>query len=291
MDYIALGLFFVSICCAAGKNIFSKGISVFRFGTKKFFLSQFLIFLTGAVTVLLLKGNAFTELAFETVCYAIIFAILLISAQWFLTVAMSKGNVAICVTVYSLGFIVPTITGIVLWDEKVNLSNTVGIILVAVAVIVSAINKTDDKKKISLGEYIVPLMISAPAGGFMGVIQTLQQKSAYSGQLPQFVVISFSIAMLISFIGFLFAKKDCEKSTSKKLWFGVILGACYGCVNMTNTLLAGRLDASVFFPAYNISNIFVSSLLGVLIFKERITKREVAVFVLTVMSILLLNVN
>jgi len=290
MDYITLGLFFVSILCAAGKNLFSKGISVFNFGTKKFFLSQFLIFLTGTLVVILLNGNIFTELAVETVCYAVIFAILLISAQWFLTVAMSKGNVAICVTVYSLGFIVPTITGVIFWNEKLNLLNAIGVILVAVAVVVSAIKKSDNTKKISLGKYIVPLMISAPAGGIMGVVQKLQQKSAYSNQLPQFVVISFSIAMLISFIGFLVAKKDGEKTFSKKLGFAVILGACYGCVNITNTLLAGRLDASVFFPVYNISNIFVSSLLGILIFKEKITKREITVFILTVASILLLNV-
>ena len=49
------------------------------------------------------------------------------------------------------------------------------------------------------------------------------------------------------------------------------------------------LDSAIFFPTLNIGTILLSMLLGVIIFKERIRKREALVLALGAASIVLLN--
>lgn len=94
---------------------------------------------------------------------------------------------------------------------------------------------------------------------------------------------------VISFIGFIFAKSTANRVWDKKLFLSGGAGVCFGGCNLLNTTLAGRLDSAVFFPVYNISVILLSIILSYMIFREKLTKKEVAVFLLGIISIMLLN--
>ena len=67
------------------------------------------------------------------------------------------------------------------------------------------------------------------------------------------------------------------------------IGLYFGCCNLLNTALAGLLDSAIFFPTLNIGVILLSMVAGVLLFKEKVGKRELPVLLLGGASILLLN--
>jgi drug/metabolite transporter (DMT)-like permease len=67
------------------------------------------------------------------------------------------------------------------------------------------------------------------------------------------------------------------------------VGLFFGCCNLLNTSLAGMLDSAIFFPTLNIGTILLSMLLGVIVYKEKIGKREALVLMLGAASIILLN--
>ena len=67
------------------------------------------------------------------------------------------------------------------------------------------------------------------------------------------------------------------------------VGLFFGCCNLLNTTLVGKLDSAIFFPTLNIGVIILSMLCGIVFFKEKIRKREIAVLLLGGMSIFLLN--
>lgn len=289
MDLISALLLLLSTLLSTARNIFSKGISVFEFGAKKFYLSQTVIFLGGGISALLFDKVNFSELAFVTLIYSIIYAVLLISAQWFYTTAMSTGNVSVCATVYSLGFILPTLSGSLFWNEKLDFLDIIGIICVAVAILLSALKTKNSSGESKTNKYIVPLIIAFFASGGLGIMQKVQQKSQFPDQKGLFIFISFILAAVISFVFFLTAKKSEEKLKDKKLLMAVAIGLCIGCVSLLNTTLIGRLKSSIFFPTFDITVIFMSILSGMIIFKEKLTKRNNLVFLLGVLSIILLN--
>jgi len=65
---------------------------------------------------------------------------------------------------------------------------------------------------------------------------------------------------------------------------------CFVICNLLNTTLAGRLNSAVFFPLQNISVILLSLIFSILIFKERLSGKDVRVLILGGISIFLLNV-
>ena len=286
MPFLLLGL---SVVLSTGRNLLSKNLSDVQFGTKPFFWCQSALFLCGAVALVLFGKISFGVVAYQTLIYADVYAILLIFAQWFYTAALAKGNTALCSTVYSLGFILPTLSGAILWAESFSFLDLLGIMCAISAVIVSGL-KSQAKEKATKSYYFIPLVIAMLASGGLGIVQKLQQKSAYAEQKSIFLLIAFTLAAVISLIFSLFAKKQGDPPFRRgKLAVASCIGVCFGCCNLLNTTLAGLLDSAIFFPALNIGVILLSMICGVIFFKERILKKEITVLILGGVSILLLT--
>ena len=286
MPFLLLGL---SVVLSTGRNLFSKNLSNIQFGTRPFFWCQAALFLCGAVALVLLGKISSGGVACQTLIYAAVYGILLILAQWFYTAALAKGNTALCSTVYSLGFILPTLSGAILWTEAFSPLDLLGTLCAVAAVIASGL-KSKARKKETKSYVFIPLVIAMLASGGLGIVQKLQQKSAYAEQKTIFLLIAFALAAGSSFLFSLFAKKQVDTPFRHgKLLVASCVGLFFGCCNLLNTSLAGMLDSAVFFPTLNIGVILLSMLCGVLFFKERIAKREIAVLILGGASILLLN--
>ena len=104
-------------------NPFSKGISDISFGTKEFFLSQSVTFLCAGLCLLSVSENAFDAISPVTVSYGVIYGIMLIGAQYCYTCALRGGNMGMCSTIYSMGFILPTLSGFLFWREKLKIAS------------------------------------------------------------------------------------------------------------------------------------------------------------------------
>lgn len=286
MPFLLLG---ISVVLSTGRNLLSKNLSDVQFGTKPFFWCQSTLFLCGAVALVLFGKISFGVVAYQTLIYAAVYAILLIFAQWFYTAALAKGNTALCSTVYSLGFILPTLSGAIFWAELFSFLDLLGIMCAISAVIVSGL-KSQAKEKATKSYYFIPLVIAMLASGGLGIVQKLQQKSAYAEQKSIFLLIAFTLAAVISFIFSLLAKKQGDTPFRHgKLVVASCVGLFFGCCNLLNTSLAGLLDSAIFFPTLNIGVILLSMICGVIFFKERILKKEITVLILGGLSILLLN--
>ena len=286
MAFLLLGL---SVILSTGRNLFSKNLSDVQFGTKPFFLCQCALFLFGGAALALFGKISFDTIAYQTLIYAAVYALLLILAQWFYTAALAKGNTALCSTVYSLGFILPTLSGAILWSEPFSVLDVFGLLCAISAVILSGV-KPQLKEKRGKSYYFIHIVIAMLASGGLGIVQKIQQKSAYAEQKSMFLLIAFLLAAGISLLFALFAKNTTANSIRpRKLAVASCVGLFFGCCNLLNTSLAGLLDSAIFFPTLNIGVILLSMICGIIFFKEKISKKELAVLILGGVSILLLN--
>lgn len=288
MNYLLLAL---SIVLSTGRNIFSKKLSDVSFGTGSFYLCQSVIFFCGGLTVLLFGGISPGETAISTVLYAVAYGLLLILAQWFYTSALSAGNVALCSTVYSMGFIFPTLSGAIFWGEALYPLDILGIFCAVLAVIASGLEKKGEKKA-GKSRYFIPIIIAMTASGGLGIVQKMQQSSDYPEQKSMFLLISFALATSVSLVFALISGKNGSAETEpKNLAISSLIGAFFGFCNLLNTTLAGALDSAIFFPVLNIGVILLSMICTVVFFKEKIRRKEIAVLILGGASILLLNLG
>jgi drug/metabolite transporter (DMT)-like permease len=288
MTLLLLG---ISILLSSGRNLFSKKLSDIRFGTNRFFFCQSLLFLFGAVSLLCFGGIAWKGVAAQTWLYALIYGLLLICAQWFYTASLSEGNTALCSTVYSMGFIIPTISGAVLWSEPFYFSDLCGLMCAIAAILFSG--KAPKKKSgTASNRYFIPLAVAMLSSGGLGVIQKLQQRSPYAEERSIFLLIAFLIASAISLLASFITKNKHRSAFPKKtLAVAACIGFFFGCCNLLNTVLAGRLDSAVFFPTLNIGVILLTLLCSIVFYKEKIKRNELFVLLLGSASILLLNIR
>ena len=288
MAYFLLSL---SVVLSTGRNLLSKNLSFVRFKTKQFFLCQSILFFFGAFAILLFGKVSFVSIAQETLLYSMIYGALLILAQWFYTAALSNGNTAACSTVYSLGFIFPTLSGAILFGEAFSSVDLLGVLAAVAAVVLSGL-KVNKKDNASKAYYFIPLVIAMLASGGLGIVQKVQQKSDYADQRPIFLLIAFLLASVISLLFASFTKTDNEEHflfRPRILTVAACVGLFFGCCNLLNTLLAGLLESAIFFPTLNIVVILLSTLSASMLFREKLSKKEVCVLILGGISILLLN--
>ena len=290
MDTVSALLLLLSISLSAGRNILSKGISGVKFGHRPYFIIQAATFAIGTVLLFSINPTAFVGLTATTATYAVIYAILMITAQWCYLGALNSGIVSVCATMYSMGFIIPTLMGMIAWSEAVTPRKLIGILTVIPVIVLSGMKKEEkyaDAKK--SGKFLIPMVIAMLASGTMGIIQKLLALSGNNEQTPAFVIIAFIIATVVSLVSALLARGEVIPDMKRKLVFSSGIGICYASCNLLNTILTGRIESSIFFPTLNISIIVLSMLLGILFFKEKLGKKQFGILALGILSILLIT--
>lgn len=280
-------LLIISILCSTARNIFSKDISDVSFGTRAFFVLQAVIFGVGCL-FLAAFGIPLQKMSLQTAIYSVCYGFLLAGAQYLYTPALKSGKVGICSTVYSLGFILPAVSGNLFWNEPVNAYNVFGIVLVIPMIALCAYGKNsagNDTGK----EYIFPLIFAMLCSGGLGIMQKIQQKSACSYQKNEFLAAAFALSALVSFVAALSVKHGENVITKRKTVKSGMIGAAFAVSNLCNTTLSGKLPTAVFFPLLNIGTVAFSVLCGMLLYKENCTKRDIAVLFLGAASIILIS--
>lgn len=287
MPYLLL---LTSIVLSTGRNIFSKRISKMPFGSREFFLHQCVIFIFGGIAITVLGQISWESISHITLICAFAYGIALICAQWFYTSALSHGNTALCSTVYSMGFIIPTVSGALFWSENFTVIDFFGVLL-AIAAILFSKSSSKNSDKATSKRFFVPLFIALLCSGILGIIQKIHQKSQYADERGTLLLIAFIIATSVSLIASLICKKAEGNNLPKHtIPLASLIGLFFGCCNLLNTTLAGLLDTAIFFPSLNIGIIFLTMLCGAIFYKEKITKREIIVLLCGISSILLLNI-
>ena len=289
MDIISALLLILSATLASVRNVLTRGFASFSFKKREFFGIQALIFGIGSITLLTVNFFSFNGLSAYTFFLALIYGILLMCAQWFYTIALSNGKIALCATIYSFGFLIPTLSGAVFWGEKITVLGALGILMAIPVLVISGISKESKSDKKSSISYFPPLILALISSGGLGVVQKIHQSSAYSYQLNSFILVAFTFCFAISFLLFLFLKKGSNKIRGKNFASCIVIGVFFASCNLLNTYLAGKLNSSVFFPAINISSILFSLILSLIIYKEKPTKKDLAVLLLSITSIILVN--
>ena len=276
----------VSVSLSAGRNLTSKRTAVSFRSPADFLLSQAFLFGTAA---LLLLGYVLLQpvtVSAITWVYGLIYGILLILSQWMFTLALKRGNTSVCSVVYSLGFILPTVFGSLFWQESFSLRYGIGVILAVLLILLSG------KKESATAQpgktYFPFILIAMVSSGGLGIMQKVQGTSGAAEEKGMFLLIAFGLAFGVSFFAWLLCWKK-DKAPVCLSPAPVLTGLCFGGANLFNTILAGRMNSAVFFPLQNISTILLTCLLGILLFKEKITRRTVSILLLGAAIIMLFS--
>ena len=246
---------------------------------------------TGAVGALIFVFASGFKLSFSPVSifWAVIFAVIMIPYYMIGIKVLSLGSVA----VYSMfmmlgGMLVPFFYGIIFLNEEVSIGKILGTVMLTLFIVLQALGqKTQggEEKKKSKGKYLffILCMIIFFINGMTGVIAKAHSISDGAVDEMSFTVMYCSLTAIISFVILLCSLSKNGKENLKtvklalkprSLLIMALLGAAAYGGNFLQLLAADKVPASVQFPLVSGGVIVLSALVSVLIFREKISRRE-----------------
>ena len=295
INYILLAL---STIMATGKALFCKVVGMGTRTKKETMVLNFESFFVAficSVFFVINKLNFLFEISWYSLILAVVFGASVALTQVTQSKAMGNGPSSIVTLIYSCGFVLPIICGLFFWQETVSIWQWIGVVVLILSLIL-VIGKKEEAKSGKV--WIIFAFIAMFGSGLNAILQKTHQYSAFAEELPFFLVYALFFSTVFTGISALFVKSDepneKEKITGKRFFLWKVLppiglGVCVGVLNFLNLTLAGKIPSVILFPVYNVGSMLLTSLISVILFKDKITRNQTIGFFIGIFAILVIG--
>lgn len=249
-------------------------------------LANCLIF---AFTTILFSTSLIGGTSINVIGYATFFGIFSASFQIFYALALKTGPFSISCMLINLSMIIPAVFSIIVFGEELTLLKIIGFLMCLVAML---LNTKNDDKKINIKWFIYVILAFLSTGG-ISVVQKIYAKSAFAGELPQFIALGYFVAFLVTFIVSSIQRvRRAEinfKVNRSNIILILVIVTSLGAFQYFNTLANSFIDAIVLNPSVcGLSTIFLT-LSGRIIFKEKLTLNQLWSVCVGLVAIILIS--
>ena len=203
-----------------------------------------------------------------------------------------KLGVSVASVATKMSFVVPAIAGIFLYQEVLGPLKILGILIAILAVYLSSIKKTSVPFKIGL--LFLPFLVFLGSGIIDTSIKYFQELHLKDGELPLFSATVFFAAGISGFIFIGFkAIKNRIRFNIKNVVGGIALGVpnYFSIYFLVKALEYDGLNSASIFTINNVSIVLLSTLFGILFFKEKLSLKNWSGIGLAIMSIILVSIT
>ena len=262
-----------------------SGVYLWRFN----FYQNIFCFLS-ILLIYLFSGTEFSFSVFSVLLGALLAVANILSLEGLLQ-AQACGSFAYTSVIVALSAIIPSMSGPVLFGEKVTFSQFAGIALMVICILLSPAKDEGDKRSFSL-KWLLFCAVAFVFSGAVGVVQKIHQNNAaHKAEMPALLLTCFFVSFALSGIRLITERGRIKKSgeslnklTLAVLLFPAVSGLCFAFPHTINLFLSGRLASVVFFPTINLCPMMLTMLYAVFGFKERLTAKQWAGIAVGILS-------
>lgn len=204
-------------------------------------------------------------------------------------ITTQRSGLSVVAVATKMSVAIPVIFGIVLYNESTGILKITGIILALIAVYLSSI-KTREGIAIKTKNLIFPLLVFLGSGIIDTMIKYLETTYVAKDDVALFSTTIFAIAGIIG-ISILIVQGALGKLriTGKNILGGIILGIpnYFSIYFLVLALRSEGFESSTVFTINNVAIVLVSTLLGIVLFKEHLLRKNWIGIILAIISILL----
>lgn len=184
---------------------------------------------------------------------------------------------------------IPVLFGIIYFNESTEVLKVVGIILALIAVYLSSI-KANTGIAIKKKNLIYPVLVFLGSGIIDTLIKFMESGYVNKTDVALFSSTIFSVAGTIGILVLIYQKiTGTLKITGRNIMGGIVLGVpnFFSIYFLVLALRNNGFDSSTIFTINNVAIVLFSTLLGILLFKEKLTMKNWIGIALAIVSILL----
>lgn len=192
-----------------------------------------------------------------------------------------------------MSLVIPIVFGLLYYKESLGLLKFVGIVCALLAVYLASI-KSKDGLVIKRSNLIFPLLVFVGSGIIDTSIKYLENSFVAENDVPIFSATVFGSAAIIGILILVFlALRGKLKLQLKNVIGGIVLGIpnYFSVYFLVKALRSDLLDSSGIFTVNNVAIVMISTLVGILLFKEKLLPKNWIGILLAVLSIFLVTLS
>ncbi|MEM6515419.1 MAG: EamA/RhaT family transporter [Bacteroidota bacterium] len=228
---------------------------------------------------------------------AVFLGFLFISIFNVMALTSQRNGLSVASVASKMSVVIPVIFGIYVYDESTGLQKIIGIILALLAVYLTSI-KTKTTENFTKGLWL-PVILFFGSGIIDTSIKFIETTYLPDNGIPIFsatvFVFAFTIGSCLIAYKAIFNKKAKTNTTNHQKMKLIIGGSILGIVNyasiyyLLKALDHDSLESSVIFTVNNVAIVMLTTLIGLMAFKETISKTNWAGIFLAIVSIALVT--
>ncbi len=221
--------------------------------------------------------------------YGIFGGIFAVAFQLLYTKALAIGNVSLTALIINFSMVINVIVSYIAFKEAISAMRFCGIcMMIASFIICNGVGKVGSVNKKWLVTAVVAML--STSGG--GIVQKILGESQYKDENQAFISCLYIVSALIGLLIYPMLKKG--EKLSFKINFGMIkyaaaVGVSLALYQLVYTYGLAHIDGTFLFPALGGGTIILSTLSGVLIFKDKFTNRQIIGVIIGIISLVLMN--
>ncbi len=266
-----------------------KGFGKFSINTFQAILINYIVaFILGT----LISKNSFQLSEVHTKSwfpFTLILGFLFITVFYVIGKTTQVNGLTVASVASKMSMIIPIAYGILIFNEQATLKHQTGIVVALSAVYCVSIRPNE---KINLSHFQLPLLLFFGAG----IIDTLINITQHSFLLKEETAFFSSFTFLMAFIfGLIFLTyrqlKTKIQFSLKDIIGGIILGVpnYFSLYFLTKALQNEDMDSPTIFTILNIGVILLTTFVGILFFKEKMSKKNYIGILLSILALFLVT--
>lgn len=276
------------VLCSSLIFVIFKLFSIYKIETLYAIITNYLVagtcgfvFYGGELTISEIPGkNWFWGTFALGVLFIVVFNLMAATAQ--------KVGVSVASVATKMSLVIPVLFGVVVYREELGILKILGVVLALVAVYFASYKeKSPTIQKSSL---LLPVLVFLGSGIIDTTIGYMQEKHIEEAEFPLFSATVFGAAAItgLFFIGIKSFKKPI-KLNFRNILGGIVLGIpnYFSVFFLLRALRDETLNSASVFTITNVAVVMLSTLLGIMLFKEKISQKNWSGIAMAIISIVL----
>ena len=222
--------------------------------------------------------------------YGALFGLCSMVFQLSYTKALSMGNVSVTVMISNLGMLFSVILSATVFHEPLSPLRLLGILMTVATLVISVDFKRGNKAEKS---WLFFALTTLFATGLANCIQKFFSATEAAGEAKAFVACAYLVAAVATFLWYfslhLGHKRKTYETKPRVFLYALGVGVLLAVFQLAFQYSITQVDGTFLFPAYSGGCIILSSLTGVLLFRDKLTRKQIISLATGCIAVVLMN--
>ena len=278
MDTLTFFLLITAICILAAGKVTAQSAGAKRLVRTPIDSILFIALFFFFTSLAFLPSLLISPPPLPVLLYATVAAVLNLAFQVTYTVALAKGPVGLTALISSLSMILPVLGANFLLGESFGPFRIVGLILTFLALYLNTDFKRGEKQ--FSRTWTVAVILCFLTNGLASFWQKIFARSEYGTEIAGYSFFAYFLASVMAILTLLLLGRRKEWRPTARLsrsLFGwcALVGLFLGCFQWLFTYSQRVVEASLLLPFHSGTSTLLMTLIGVLIFKEKLSHRRI----------------